>query len=241
MDLEFLFGAGVGTAITGGVLQQIDKVKAQQIESMLLKATDYGSKGKNKEAISVLEGLIELNHLDPRIYIQLWGNYSQLATKEKRKANVLHAIDKALEYYDVILWLVRQGAFVPNDFLKGLEKNNAFLKVMRDVNTGKLQLVNDQAEEYNNKSDLAIESGNFKKALQYITKAIEVETNDVVIARYHAKRALIRKVLGDYTGASSDCRIALKCERLGNKIREFAKKLRVLRKLESIITKLIWQ
>jgi tetratricopeptide (TPR) repeat protein len=90
----------------------------------------------------------------------------------------------------------------------------------KDIYRGKVEIQGKAAEEYAHKAALALEAGNYRKALRWTTKAIEVETNNRSIAHYHGERAAIKLCLADYAGALTDCKIALKCERLSDGERE---------------------
>ena len=225
MVLEFLFAAGVGAAITGAASQKLDEAKSKRAESMIDKANDYHLQGRCKEAISLLEEAAKLTPFEPRIYMLMCKAYSGLAMEEDSKSSKLAAIDMALQCYDAIQWLLGQGVFIPQDILKEYEKASESLRVIRDVTTGRIQVQSEKGEEYEREADSASEAGDFRKALEYLTKAIRVETADVIIAQYHAKRALTRFQLGDNAGAMSDCRTALKCEELTVEAREYVKNI----------------
>ena len=226
MVLEFLFSAAVGTAITGAIFERLDKVKSEGLRSEYLKAVDYHQRGKYKEAISILDKLIQSDRLNPIIYMQLWYSWGKLAATQRNNKNVfLSAVDRVFEYYEIILQLDRQGISLPADVLAEIKKYTPMFQTYKDVLTGKLLVQSDKGEEYKHKSDLAEKAGDYKKALRYITKAIEVETNDVLIAFHHTKRALIRARLGDYAAALTDCKIALKCQTLDGERRKITEQV----------------
>lgn len=227
MVLEFLFSAAVGTAITGAVFERMDKVKSEGLRSEYLKAVDYHQRGKYKEAISILDKLIQLDRLNPIIYMQLWYSWGKLAATQRNNKNVfLSAVDRVFEYYEVILQLDRQGISLPAGVLAEIKKYTPMFQTYKDILTGKKHIQGKKGEEYEHKANLAEKAGNHREALRCFTKAIEVETSDFFIATYHVRRALIKRVLGDYTGALSDCEIALECERLNDEMRKVVKNIR---------------
>jgi len=83
-----------------------------------------------------------------------------------------------------------------------------------------------KADQYAHKAQTAVDAGNHRKALEYITKAIDSRTDDGVVAVYHMQRAGIRETLGDYGGALDDCDIVLRCQELNNKQKEIARGFR---------------
>jgi len=191
---------------------------AEGVKTMYLKAVDYRNGGKYREAISILEKLKELDRLNPIIYMQLWYSWGKLAATQRNNKNIwLSALDRVFEYYEVILRLDRQGIPLPPDVLPEVKEDTKMFRTYKDIITGKVQGQGKKAGECMHKADLAEKAGNRKEALRCITKAIEVETNEVLIAQYHAMRAEIKRSLGNYAGALADCKIALKCERLGDK------------------------
>lgn len=208
--LEFLFAAAIGSGITHGLLKHMNKVELDNMERRFQEARSYYVQEEYGKAISVLEELIQKYPHHPQFYTLLWQVYAVIATREKNKENAVRAVDKALECYDAVLWLVRQGAFVPQGALDELEKHSATLQTVKDVATGKVQLVDDRARKYADKAQLAVEAGNFKEALKYISKAIGQETYEPLIAVYYWRRGTIQAVLGDNAGAISDLKTALK-------------------------------
>jgi tetratricopeptide (TPR) repeat protein len=211
MDLEFLFGAAVGTAITGAVFEKLEKVKlfctqcgkevqsgasfccycgakvqgtAKGIESMYREAMDYYREGKYRKAISILEKLIEFGRSDSMIYLALWYSWSKLATSQRDNKRIfLSATDKVVKYHKVILRLHRQGISIPADMLEEVKKITKACQTYKDVLTGKLQVQSNEGAKYEHKADLAMKAGDPKKALQWINKAIEAETNDVWVKK----------------------------------------------------------
>ena len=231
--MEFLFAAAAGSAITHELLQRMNKVELENMEKKLQQVDNCYRQGKYTEAISILEQLRKKYPLNPDIYFNLWCSYGKIASTEKNKENAVKAVDTALECHEAILWLVGQGAFVQQDILELLKKHKATLKMIKDVATGKLRIVSDRAKEYSDKADSALEVGNYKVALQFVTEAIKLETDDVAIAGYHAKRALIEAYMGDCDGATSDCKIALKCEAIPDGARKLTQNhLRALQKID---------
>jgi tetratricopeptide (TPR) repeat protein len=254
MDLEFLFSAAVGAAITEAVFEKLEKVKsfctqcgkeiqtgasfcsycgakvlkfAEGVKTMYLKAVDYHNGGKYREAISILEKLIELDRSNPIIYMQLWNSWGRLAFTHRDNKNIfLSAVDRVFEYYEVILQLDRQGISLPADVLAEIKEYTPIFQTYKDILTGKKHIQSKKGEEYEHKANLAEKAGNHREALRCFTKAIEVETSDFFIATYHVRRALIKRVLGDYTGALSECEIALECERLNDEMRKVVKNIR---------------
>lgn len=228
--LEFLIGGAIGSAITHGVVRQMSRVEQQNMERRYGEARACYEQEQYGKAISILEELIQKYPPIPQFFTLLWQTYAVIATREENKENAVKAVDKALGCYDVVLWLAKNGAFVPQGVLDELEKNSATLRTVKDVALGKVQLADDRASEYADKAKLAAEAGNFKDALKQISKAIELETYEPMIASHHWYRGMIQAALGKNANAISDLKIALKYEGLPDDARRSIRGL--IRKLQ---------
>jgi tetratricopeptide (TPR) repeat protein len=124
MVIELLFSAAVGAGVTHKLIKRIDEVELDSREKKYQQACDYHLEGNLKQAISILEDLIKKDRYDPRYYIQLWCSYGKLATNENMKEN----LEKALENYEIVYYLVNNGAFVPDDILKMMADNTVLMK-----------------------------------------------------------------------------------------------------------------
>lgn len=227
MIMELLFSAAIGSGITYKLLKTMNKVELDDMGKKYQQACNYHLQGNYKQAISILEDLIKVERLDIRYYIQLWSSYGKLSTVEDTKEN----IDKALECYEIILHLIRQGDFVPQDILDSLNNGSELMRAYHNQLSGaevknqeqyQEYYIDDQGDAYVRGAFHAMKEEKFIEVIQNSTLALELKPGDKLRATLYMMRAMSKARLGDDVGAIQDFKEALKPESMDDEGRKMA-------------------
>jgi tetratricopeptide (TPR) repeat protein len=227
MIMEFLFSAAIGSGITYKLLKTMNKVELDNMEKKYQQACDYHLQGNYKQAISILEDLIKVERLDTRYYIQLWSSYGKLSTIEDTKEN----IEKALECYEIIMHLIRQGTFVPQDILDSLNKGSELMREYHNqLSCAKVKrqeqyqeyYIDDQGDAYVRGAFQAMKEEKFTEVIQNSTLALELKPGTKLRGTLYVMRAMSKAYLGDDVGTIQDFKEALKLESMNDEFKKIA-------------------
>jgi len=174
-----------------------------------------------------LEDLIKVERLDTRYYIQSWSSYGKLSTVEDTKEN----IEKALGCYEIIMHLIRQGAFVPQDILDPLNKGSELMRAYHNQLTGaevKKQeqyqeyYIDEQGDAYVRGAFRAMKEEKFIEVIQNSTLALELKPGAKLRGTLYIMRAMSKAHSGDDVGTIQDFKEALKLESMDDEFQKMA-------------------
>jgi len=248
MSVELLlFSSAVGAGITHYILETAKTIQNRQQYEMFTKAMKYYDAGDYHQSLSILDKLMKEDSKNPVYFIEAMYCYGKLATIENLRSN----LEKFSELGEYILFLVRNGAFIPQDVVDSI---NSLLRQQRDlvdpiyklariigtINGSKTKAV-DYAERYymlttpeieklNNKARNLEDAEKYEEAKKCYDKLIKIDPED---GSFYAYRATCRVETGDVEGAIKDLKTALSSQWLSDKMRKSVKEqLSIIKKTD---------
>jgi tetratricopeptide (TPR) repeat protein len=242
MSMElFLFSAAVGAAITDYIFSTESRIRNKQERELFAKARRYCDTADYRQALPILEQLMEKDPQNPLYCVLAIPCYSKLARIENLRRN-LEKCNRLCEY---TLSLVRNGAFVSQDVIDAigavlqshkplLDDINTMAKKIGTVDGSKtkaldyaermfvLWLANPEVPKLQQKAQTLMDAGKYSEALKCYDKLIKIDPED---GEFYFSRGLCRTKTGDVQGSVKDVKSALASEWLSDKKRKVLKEI----------------
>jgi len=132
MPIDLLFASAVGAVITHYILKTAQTIETRQRYEMFSTAMKYFDAGDYHQSLSILNKLMKEDSQNPLYFIQAMYCHGKLAAIENLRNN----LEKCGELGEYVLFLVRNGAFIPQevvDSINSLLQKQKLLTMLKDT------------------------------------------------------------------------------------------------------------